>query len=153
MTNEATLGVLEVLGGKSGFIRRKHASYTPSDDDIYVGQRLIHKHKLRSGDEITGEVGKPPGNGKSPPLKSVYTVNAVPVEELGHRRDFKRLSAQHPREQLKLECGLERLGSPDPTNRIIDLFCPLGKGQRAMIVSPSKAGKTMVLQAIGEELS
>jgi transcription termination factor Rho len=150
VTNEATLGVLEVLGGKSGFIRRKHASYTPSDDDIYVGQRLIHKHKLRSGDEITGEVGKPPGNGKSPPLKSVYTVNAVPVEELGHRRDFKRLSAQHPREQLKLECGLERLGSPDPTNRIIDLFCPLGKGQRAMIVSPSKAGKTMVLQAIAE---
>ena len=150
MTNEATLGVLEVLGGKSGFIRRKHASYTPSDDDIYVGQRLIHKHKLRSGDEITGEVGKPPGNGKSPPLKSVFTVNGVPIEELGHRRDFKRLSAQHPREQLKLECGLERLGSPDPTNRIIDLFCPLGKGQRAMIVSPSKAGKTMVLQAIAE---
>ncbi len=150
MTNEATLGVLEVLGGKSGFIRRKHASYTPSDDDIYVGQRLIHKHKLRSGDEITGEVGKPPGNGKSPPLKSVFTVNGVPIEELGHRRDFKRLSAQHPREQLKLECGLERLGTPDPTNRIIDLFCPLGKGKRAMIVSPSKAGKTMVLQAIAE---
>jgi transcription termination factor Rho len=150
VTNEATLGVLEVLGGKSGFIRRKHASYTPSDDDIYVGQRLIHKHKLRSGDEIVGEVGKPPGNGKSPPLKSVFTVNGVPIEELGHRRDFKRLSAQHPREQLMLECGLERLGSPDPTNRIIDLFCPLGKGQRAMIVSPSKAGKTMVLQAIAE---
>ena len=142
--------MLEVLGGKSGFIRRKHTSYTPSDDDIYVGQRLIHKHRLRSGDELTGEVGKPPGNGKSPPLKRVFSVNGVPVEELGHRRDFKRLSAQHPREQLKLECGLERLGTPDPTNRIIDLFCPLGKGQRAMIVSPSKAGKTMVLQAIAE---
>ena len=150
MTNEGTLGVLEVLGGKSGFIRRKHMSYTPSDDDIYVGQRLIHKHKLRSGDEIEGEVGNPPGSGKSPPLKRVFSVNGIPVEELGHRRDFRRLSAQHPKEQLKLECGLTRRGEPDPTNRIIDLFCPLGKGQRAMIVSPSKAGKTMVLQAIAE---
>ena len=150
VTNEGTLGVLEVLGGKSGFIRRKHTSYTPSDDDIYVGQRLIHKHKLRSGDEIAGEVGNPPGSGKSPPLKSVFTVNDIPVENLGHRRDFRRLSAQHPKEQLKLECGLERRGTPDPTNRIIDLFCPLGKGQRAMIVAPSKAGKTMVLQAIAE---
>jgi transcription termination factor Rho len=150
VTNEGTLGVLEVLGGKSGFIRRQHMSYTPSDDDIYVGQRLIHKYKLRSGDEITGEVGNPPGSGKSPPLKAVFTVNEIPVEDLGHRRDFKRLSAQHPKEQLKLECGLERRGEPDPTNRIIDLFCPLGKGQRAMIVSPSKAGKTMVLQAIAE---
>ena len=150
VTNEGTLGVLEVLGGKSGFIRRKHMSYTPSDDDIYVGQRLIHKHKLRSGDELEGEVGNPPGSGKSPPLKRVFTVNGVPVEQLGNRRDFRRLSAQHPKEQLKLECGLTRRGEPDPTNRIIDLFCPLGKGQRAMIVAPSKAGKTMVLQAIAE---
>jgi transcription termination factor Rho len=150
VTNEGTLGVLEVLGGKSGFIRRKHMSYTPSDDDIYVGQRLIHKHKLRSGDELEGEVGNPPGSGKSPPLKRVFAVNGVPVEQLGNRRDFRRLSAQHPKEQLKLECGLTRRGEPDPTNRIIDLFCPLGKGQRAMIVAPSKAGKTMVLQAIAE---
>jgi transcription termination factor Rho len=150
VTNEGTLGVLEVLGGKSGFIRRKHASYTPSDDDIYVGQRLIHRHKLRSGDEIEGEVGQAPGNGKSPPLKQVFSVNGVPVEELGQRRDFKRLSAQHPNQQLVLECGLERRGTPDYTNRIIDLFCPLGKGQRAMIVAPAKAGKTMVLQAIAE---
>ena len=61
-----------------------------------------------------------------------------------------RLSALHPDQQLKLECGLTRRGQPDYTNRIIDLFCPLGKGQRAMIVAPSKAGKTMVLQAIAE---
>jgi transcription termination factor Rho len=150
VANEGTLGVLEVLGGKSGFIRRKHASYTPSSDDVYVGQRLIHKHRLRSGDEIAGEVGEPSGSGKSPPLKRVFSVNGVPVEELGQRPDFKRLSAQHPNEQLVLECGLERRGTPDYTNRIIDLFCPLGKGQRALIVAPSKAGKTMVLQAIAE---
>ncbi len=151
MTNEAFLGVLEVMGnGRSGFIRRPQASYTPSSDDVYVGQRIIQKYGLRSGDEIAGEVGSPPGGGKSPPLKRVDTVNGIPVESLGHRPVFHRLSAVHPNEQLMLECGLERRGQPDYTNRIIDLFCPLGKGQRAMIVAPSKAGKTFVLQAIAQ---
>lgn len=150
MTNEGFLGVLQVINNRSGFIRRKHAGYTPSDDDIYVGQRLIRKFELRSGDEIAGEAGPPPGNGKSPPLTRVFTVNDVPVEQLGQRPQFNSLSALHPNEQIKLECGLTRLGTPDPTNRIIDLFCPLGKGQRAMIVAPSKAGKTMILQAIAE---
>lgn len=150
MTNEGFLGVLQVINNRSGFIRRQHAGYIPSDDDIYVGQRLIRKFELRSGDEIAGEAGPPPGNGKSPPLTQVFTVNDVPVEQLGQRPQFNRLSALHPNEQIKLECGLTRLGTPDPTNRIIDLFCPLGKGQRAMIVAPSKAGKTMILQAIAE---
>ncbi|MEE8488013.1 MAG: transcription termination factor Rho [Gemmatimonadota bacterium] len=150
MTNEGFLGVLQVINNRSGFIRRKHAGYTPSDDDIYVGQRLIRKFELRSGDEIAGEAGPPPGNGKSPPLTRVFTVNDVPVEQLGQRPQFNSLSALHPNEQIQLECGLTRLGTPDPTNRIIDLFCPLGKGQRAMIVAPSKAGKTMILQAIAE---
>ena len=151
MTDEGYLGVLEVISNRSGFIRRPHASYTPSDDDIYVGQRLIQKFGLRTGDEIAGEAGNPPGNGKSPPLKRIFTVNGVPAEQMPkHRPQFNRLSALHPDQQLKLECGLTRRGQPDYTNRIIDLFCPLGKGQRAMIVAPAKAGKTMVLQAIAE---
>jgi transcription termination factor Rho len=151
VTNEGFLGVLEVINNRSGFIRRQQAGYTPSDDDIYVGQRLIQRFKLRSGDEIAGEAGPPPGNGKSPPLKRVDTVNGVPAEQLDpHRPQFSRLSATHPSEQLKLECGLTRRGQLDMTNRVIDLFCPLGKGQRAMIVAPAKAGKTMVLQAIAE---
>ena len=149
MTEEGFLGVLDVLGSKSGFIRRKQASYVPSRDDIYVGQRLIQKYHLRSGDEIAGEVGNPPSSGKSPPLKKVFAVNGVPIDAMESRPNFNRLSAQHPDEQLKLECELKR-GSDDCTNRVIDLFCPLGKGQRAMIVSPSKAGKTMVLQSIAE---
>jgi len=111
---------------------------------------VIQKNSLRTGDEICGEVGNPPGGGKSPPLKRVFTVNGEPPDELGHRPQFHRLSAIHPNQQLSLECGLERRGQPDYTNRIIDLFCPLGKGQRAMIVAPSKAGKTFVLQAIAE---
>ena len=70
MTSEDYLGVLEVMSnGRSGFIRRPQASYTPSSEDVYVGQRVIQKHSLRTGDEICGEVGNPPGGGKSPPLK------------------------------------------------------------------------------------
>jgi len=146
-----SLGVLELLGSGAGFLRRPEAGYLPSDDDIYVHQNVIQKFGLRTGDELDGEVGKPPSQGKSPPLRRVTTVNGVPAEQFSaHRPDFNRLSAQHPREQYLLECGLKRQGSRDFTNRIIDLFCPLGKGQRMLIVAPAKAGKTMVLQAIAE---
>jgi len=148
--NDSYLGVLDVLSSGAGFIRRPGASYIPSSDDIYVGQKIIRRFDLRIGDEISGEAGSRPNNGKSAPLVRVFTVNGVPVEDLGRRLQFKQLSALHPNEQLVLECGLERLGKPDYTNRVIDLFCPLGKGQRAMIVAPAKAGKTMVLQAIAE---
>ncbi len=150
MTNEAPLGVLEVLSSGSGFIRRKEDGYTPGDNDIYVGQKLVQKFHLKTGDELWGEVGQPPGRGKSAPLTKLVTVNGRPAEEMKPRPDFKRLSALHPDEQIVLECGLERHGRTDYTNRIIDLLCPFGKGQRALIVAPAKAGKTMVLQAIAE---
>ena len=147
------LGVLERLGNGAAFVRRKHASYMPSDDDIYVGQKMVDRYHLRTGDEIWGEAGKQPGNGKSPPLRKVLAVNNRPPESIGHRPTFTRLGAQHPNRRLKLECGLERRGQKDYTNRIIDLFCPVGTGQRSLIVAPSKAGKTMVLQAIAEGIS
>ena len=144
------LGVLERLGNGAGFIRRAHAGYMPSDDDIYVGQKLVNRYDLRTGDEIAGEAGKPPGPGKSPPLTKVLAVNGEPPESVERRPDFNRLSALHPDRQLILECGLERRGRADHTNRVIDLLCPFGLGQRALIVAPAKAGKTMVLQAIAE---
>jgi len=144
------LGVLEVLGSGSGFIRRRDAGYLASDDDIYVNQKLIQRFGLRSGDEIVGQVGNPPGRGKSPPLTRVNEVNGMDPNDASRRPHFNRLSAQHPDEQLVLECNLNRRGQPDYTNRIIDLFAPIGKGQRMMIVAPAKAGKTMVLQAMAE---
>ncbi|HLU25092.1 MAG TPA: transcription termination factor Rho [Longimicrobiales bacterium] len=150
VANDVSLGVLEVLGNGSGFIRRREASYLPGQNDIYVAQKLIQKHGLRTGDELSGEVGRSPGKGKNPPLISVHTVNGVPPEMLNHRPQFSRLSALHPNEQLILDCGLMRRGQPDYTNRVIDLFCPFGKGQRALIVAPAKAGKTTVLQAVAE---
>lgn len=145
-----TLGILEVLGSGSGFIRRSDAAYVPSKGDIYVGSRLIHRFGLRTGDELAGIVGKRPRNGKSPPLRYLDRVNGLPPDGATRRPDFNRLSALHPRHQLKLECRRMFAGEPDLTNRVIDLFCPLGKGQRAMIVAPAKAGKTTILQAIAE---
>ena len=150
MIKEAPLGVLEVLSSGSGFIRRREDGYVPGNNDIYVGQKLVQKFDLRTGDEIFGEVGKAPGRGKSPPLTRLVAVNDRVPEDLGARPNFQRLSALHPDEQLVLECGLTRRGQADYTNRIIDLLCPFGNGQRALIVAPAKAGKTMVLQAIAE---
>ncbi len=144
------LGLLEVLSSGSGFVRLREAGYTPSKDDIYVGARLIQKFGLRTGDELMGVAGHAPRNGKSPPLAYLHRVNDREPEELRRRPDFQRLSAMHPDRQLRLECGRTVRGQPDYTNRVIDLFCPFGKGQRALIVAPAKAGKTTVLQAVAE---
>jgi transcription termination factor Rho len=144
------VGVLDIMSSGAGFIRRRDAGYLPSEGDLYVGPKLIQRYRLRTGDEIWGEAGTAPGRGKNPPLTSVALVNGHPPEEMARRPDFARLSAQHPNEQIRLECELQRNNQPDMTNRVIDLFCPLGKGQRAMIVAPAKAGKTMVLQAVAQ---
>ncbi len=147
------LGILEVLPSGSGFVRRAEAGYVPGKEDIYVGSRLINRFGLRTGDELAGIVGKRPRNGKSPPLRFLDRVNGLRPDSTANRPDFNRLSALHPRHQLTLECGRVFAGEEDMTNRVIDLFAPLGKGQRAMIVAPSKAGKTTVLQAIAEGIA
>ncbi|MEP7176346.1 MAG: transcription termination factor Rho [Gemmatimonadales bacterium] len=141
------LGVLEIAGRGAGFLRRREAGYLPSSGDIHVGERLIRQHELRAGDEIDGQT-RAGGRGRSATLEKVLTVNGRPPADLRPRPDFGRLGAIHPNEQLRLESGLVRLGQPDFTNRVIDILCPFGKGQRALIVAPAKAGKTMVLQSI-----
>ncbi len=150
MAQSRPLGLLEVLGSGSGFIRRREAGYTPGNDDIYVASRIIQKFGLRTGDELMGIVGNPPRAGKSAPLAHLALVNDQQPENMKARPEFQRLAAVHPDEQLVLECGRRVFGEPDYTNRVIDLFCPFGKGQRAMIVAPAKAGKTTVLQSVAE---
>jgi len=144
------LGLLEVLGSGSGFVRRRESGYAPGSDDIYVSSRIVQKYGLRSGDELMGIVGTQARSGKSPPLAYLALVNDHPPEDAKRRPEFNQLSAMHPDEQLKLECGRTWRNEPELTNRVIDLFCPFGKGQRAMIVAPAKAGKTMVMQAVAE---
>jgi transcription termination factor Rho len=151
VTDDQWLGVLEVLPGGSGFIRRKESGYVPGPDDIYVSGKLINRFGLRTGDELSGLVGGRPKSGKAAPLQRLELVNGRPPEEARNRPLFDRLAAMHPDEQLKLECGIRgHGGQPDHTNRVIDLLCPFGKGQRAMIVAPAKAGKTTVLQRVAE---
>ena len=140
------LGVLELAGRGSGFLRRREASYLPSQGDVHVGERLIRQYGLRTGDEIAGSV-RAPSKGKSASLETVSAVLGKSPEVLGQRPEFSRLGAVHPKEPLRLEAS-GSIPESDPTNRVIDLLCPLGKGQRALIVAPAKAGKTMVLQAI-----
>ena len=145
------LGVLEMAGKGSGFLRRREASYLPSPGDVHVGERVIRQFGLRSGDEIDGSV-RAAAKGKSPSLDTVTSVLGRPPASLGERPEFTTLSAVHPNEQIMLEGG-NPAGQTDFTNRVIDLLCPLGKGQRALIVAPAKAGKTMVLRAIAEGLN
>jgi transcription termination factor Rho len=146
------LGVLEVAGRGSGFLRRREASYLPSNGDVHVGERLIRQYELRPGDEIAGAV-RPGSKGKGPSLERISAVHGKALDELRGRPEFARLAAVHPNEQLRLESDASRSSQPDHTNRVIDLLCPLGKGQRALIVAPAKAGKTMVLQSIAQGVS
>ena len=146
------IGVLDRLSGGAGILRRKENAYLPGDDDVYVPARLIDQYGLRKGDAIDGEIGSPPGRGKLPPLKSVTSVNGMTPEEARSRPKFDQLRATHPDERLTLEIVEEKdtrgVNGVGVTNRILDLVVPLGKGQRALIVAPSKAGKTMLLQAV-----
>jgi transcription termination factor Rho len=146
------LGVLELAGKGSGFLRRREASYLPSNGDVHVGERIIRQFGLRPGDEIDGAV-KSGGKGRGPSLESVATIQGQWAETVRERPEFNRLGAVHPNERLRLELDGAAPGQPDYTNRVIDLLCPLGKGQRALIVAPAKAGKTMVLQSIAQGVS
>lgn len=118
-----------------------------------MGQGLIRRWGLRTGDEIEGEADAPAGRGRSLSLGRVSLVNGRPPEAILRRPEFNRLSAVHPTGRLVLEHRSRSDGRYGATNRAIDLFCPLGKGQRALIVSPAKAGKTTVLQAIAEGIA
>ena len=151
MPDEPPLGVLELTSRGAGFLRRRENAYLPSDGDVHVPDRLVREARLRLGDEIAGETGGV--RGRSPTLARITSVNGQTPASLAQRPDFSRLTAVHPNERLVLECGIVRRGQPDFTNRVIDLLCPMGKGQRALIVAPARAGKTTVLQNIAEGVS
>ena len=143
-------GVLEVLPGGSGFLRDPTRSFQASPDDVFVSQSLIRRLGLRPGDLVVGQATPPTARGKSPSLDQVESVTGLPPEQARSRPDFASLPAAHPDDQLVLECGRMRGREKDPTNRVIDIIAPLGKGQRALIVAPARAGKTMLLQGIIE---
>ncbi len=140
-------GFLEVSDdGNYGFLRGE--SMLPGPHDIYVSQSQLRRFALRPGDYITGQVRHPKDNEKYYGLLKVEAVNGIDPETAKRRPYFENLTAIFPNEQLKLETSAENL-----THRIIDLVAPIGRGQRGLIVSPPKAGKTMLLKNIANGIS
>ena len=134
-------GVLDILPEGYGFLRTH--GYLPSQEDIYVSLSQIRRFALRKGDEITGAVRRPKDNEKYFALLRIDTVNGLSPEEARQRPEFEKLTPLFPEERYRLENGPTAV-----TERIIDLVAPIGKGQRGMVVSPPKAGKTTVLKQI-----
>jgi len=143
----AVEGVLELSDRSGGFLRLQSSSYLPSDGDVHVQPGVIAKFHLRAGDEITG-MAFPPRGGRGPSLESVATVFGRDPATIEGRPDFNRLPATHPTEMLRLTAPGPLPRGADPTAAIVDLMVPLGKGQRALLVAPAKAGKTTLLTAI-----
>ncbi|MEX2049313.1 MAG: transcription termination factor Rho [Gemmatimonadota bacterium] len=144
------VGVLEILPEGYGFLRAQDWSYLPGPDDIYVSPSQTKRFNLRTGDTVTGHVRPPKPGERYLALLKVETINSLPPEAAQTRLDFDNLRPTHSEERLKLEVEGE---GGSISMRVMDLIAPIGKGQRGLIVSPPKAGKTTILQQIANSLS
>ena len=141
-------GVLEILPEGYGFLRSPDYNYLPSPDDIYVSPSQIKRFDLRTGDTVSGQVRPPKDGERYFALLRVEAVNFESPEVAKSKTLFDNLTPLYPMEKINLE-----MKNRDLTTRIIDLLCPIGKGQRGLIVSPPKAGKTMILQKIANSIT
>ncbi|NYF10337.1 transcription termination factor Rho [Leifsonia sp. AK011] len=144
-------GILDVLDNYA-FVRT--TGYLPGNNDVYVSLGQVKKYNLRKGDAVVGAIRQPregeqgQGRQKYNAIVRIDSINGLPVEEAANRVEFGKLTPLYPQERLRLETEPSKLST-----RIIDLVSPIGKGQRGLIVSPPKAGKTLVLQAIANAIS
>jgi len=147
-------GVLEVLQDGFGFLRAIESNYLPGPDDIYVSPSQIRKFGLRTGDSIMGEIRAPRDAERYFALLKVSQINFENPEKGRNKIAFDNLTPLYPDEQLRMEIEKNVVEKrPDQTARLIDLVSPIGKGQRALIISPPKAGKTIILQNIAHSLA
>jgi len=144
-------GILDVLDNYA-FVRT--SGYLPGNNDVYVSLGQVKKYNLRKGDAVVGAIRQPrdgdntQGRQKYNAIVRIDSINGLPIEEAANRVEFGKLTPLYPQERLRLETESSKLST-----RIIDLVSPIGKGQRGLIVSPPKAGKTLVLQAIANAIS
>ena len=147
-------GVLQLLQDGFGFLRAMESNYLPGPDDIYVSPSQIRKFGLRTGDTVEGPVRAPKEGERYFALLQVSKINFEEPEKSRHKIAFDNLTPLYPDKQLVMEVETTKVEKkPDLTPRLIDLVSPIGKGQRSIIISPPKAGKTMILQSIANSIA
>jgi transcription termination factor Rho len=147
-------GVLQLLQDGFGFLRAMESNYLPGPDDIYVSPSQIRKFGLRTGDTVEGPVRAPKEGERYFALLQVSKINFEEPEKSRHKIAFENLTPLYPDQQLVMEVETTKVEKkPDLTPRLIDLVSPIGKGQRSIIISPPKAGKTMILQSIANSIA
>jgi len=147
-------GVLELLPDGFGFLRAMESNYLPGPDDIYVSPSQIRRFALRTGDTVEGEIRSPKDAERYFALLQVNNINFEAPEKGRNKIAFDNLTPLYPNERITLEVESEKVEKkPDNTARLIDLVSPIGKGQRALIVSPPRAGKTIILQNIAQSIT
>ncbi|HJU15119.1 MAG TPA: transcription termination factor Rho [Stellaceae bacterium] len=144
-------GVLEVLSDGFGFLRSPEANYLAGPDDIYVSPSQVRRFGLRTGDTVEGQIRSPRDGERYFALLKVNSINFDEPERVRQRINFDNLTPLYPEEKLQLE--FDDSSRKDLTTRVIDLITPLGKGQRALIVSPPRTGKTVMLQNIAHAIA
>ena len=147
-------GVLEVLQDGFGFLRAIESNYLPGPDDVYVSPSQIRKFGLRTGDSVEGEIRAPKDQERYFALLKVDKINFDNPEKARNKIAFDNLTPLYPDKQLRMEIETTKVEKkPDLTARLIDLVSPIGKGQRSLIISPPKAGKTIILQNIAHSIA
>jgi len=144
-------GVLEILQDGFGFLRTPGCSYLAGPDDIYVSPSQIRRFGLRTGDTVSGKIRPPKDSERYFAMLKVESINFEAPENAKHKILFSNLTPLFPKQRFRLEQGNGT--SEDLTGRVIDLIAPIGKGQRGLIVSPPKAGKTMIMQSIAHAIA
>jgi len=148
------VGVLQLLQDGFGFLRAMESNYLPGPDDIYVSPSQIRKFGLRTGDTVEGPVRAPKEGERYFALLQVSKINFEEPEKARHKIAFDNLTPLYPDKQLVMEVESTKIEKKqDLTPRLIDLVSPIGKGQRSIIISPPKAGKTMILQSIANSIA
>ena len=147
-------GVLQMLQDGFGFLRAMESNYLPGPDDIYISPSQIRRFGLRTGDTVEGPVRAPKEGERYFALLQVSKINFEDPEKVRHKIAFDNLTPLYPDKRLVMEVDSNKITkNPDLTPRLIDLVSPIGKGQRSLIISPPKAGKTMILQSIANSIT